>query len=59
MLERVVIVGASPAGLSTAETLRREGFTGRLVLIDKESRLPPMVGAGVGDLATTSDERLG
>ena len=28
--ERVVIVGASLAGLRGAETLRREGFTGSL-----------------------------
>jgi len=39
-LEKITIVGASTAGLSAAETLRREGFTGPLTLIGSET-LPP------------------
>lgn len=37
---RVVIVGASLAGLAAAETLRREGFTGRLTLVGDEPHEP-------------------
>ncbi|EYF03075.1 NAD(P)/FAD-dependent oxidoreductase [Chondromyces apiculatus] len=37
---RVVIVGASLAGLRTAEALRQEGFTGALTLIGDEPHLP-------------------
>ncbi|MDJ0458635.1 FAD-dependent oxidoreductase [Arthrobacter sp. NQ7] len=36
----VLIVGASAAGLSTAEALRRGGHRGRLTLLDAESRDP-------------------
>ncbi|WP_439658664.1 NAD(P)/FAD-dependent oxidoreductase [Lentzea sp. HUAS TT2] len=39
-LERVVVVGASAAGVTTAETLRREGYTGRLTLVGDEKALP-------------------
>jgi len=35
-----VIVGASLAGAKAAETLRAEGFTGRIVLIGEETELP-------------------
>ena len=35
-----VIIGASLAGAKVAETLREEGFTGRVVLIGEESELP-------------------
>ncbi len=38
--QHVLIVGASAAGLSTAEALRRNGHRGRLTLLDAESRLP-------------------
>ncbi|HZU16926.1 MAG TPA: FAD/NAD(P)-binding oxidoreductase [Candidatus Dormibacteraeota bacterium] len=37
---RVVIVGASLAGLHAAETLRREGFRGRLTLVGDEPDEP-------------------
>src|SRR5262245_24254854 len=37
---RMVIVGASLAGLRAAETLRREGFTGHLTLIGDEPHPP-------------------
>ncbi|MDI5963382.1 NAD(P)/FAD-dependent oxidoreductase [Streptantibioticus silvisoli] len=38
--ERIVIVGASLAGLRTAESLRAGGFTGELVLIGDEPHEP-------------------
>ncbi|MFJ9848503.1 NAD(P)/FAD-dependent oxidoreductase [Streptomyces sp. NPDC101150] len=37
---RIVIVGASLAGLRAAETLRAEGFTGSLTLIGEEAQPP-------------------
>ncbi|MEU3607636.1 FAD-dependent oxidoreductase [Streptomyces sp. NPDC035033] len=37
---RIVVVGASAAGLTAAETLRREGFTGRLTLVGEERHAP-------------------
>jgi 3-phenylpropionate/trans-cinnamate dioxygenase ferredoxin reductase component len=39
-LRDVVVVGASAAGLTAAEALRREGYTGRLTLVGAEDRLP-------------------
>ncbi|QUQ64320.1 NAD(P)/FAD-dependent oxidoreductase [Kutzneria sp. CA-103260] len=36
----VLIVGASAAGLSTAESLRRQGYRGRLTLLGGEPHLP-------------------
>jgi 3-phenylpropionate/trans-cinnamate dioxygenase ferredoxin reductase subunit len=39
-LHRVVIVGASAAGLTAAETLRREGFQDEITLIGEERHLP-------------------
>lgn len=39
-LEQVVVVGVSAAGLTAAETLRREGYAGRLVLVDGDPRPP-------------------
>ncbi|MBQ0826683.1 NAD(P)/FAD-dependent oxidoreductase [Streptomyces tagetis] len=38
--QHVLVVGASAAGLSTAEALRRKGFDGRLTLVGAESELP-------------------
>lgn len=35
-----VIVGAGSAGFMCAETLRKEGYTGRIVLIGKEPHAP-------------------
>lgn len=40
VLETVAVVGASLAGLRATETLRREGFDGRLVLVGAEPHLP-------------------
>ncbi|GAB2803967.1 NAD(P)/FAD-dependent oxidoreductase [Streptomyces daliensis] len=36
----VLVVGASAAGLGTAEALRRKGYTGRLTVLGDETRLP-------------------
>ncbi|KAJ1186430.1 hypothetical protein NDU88_003211 [Pleurodeles waltl] len=36
----VVIIGTGPAALVCAETLRQEGFTGRIVMATKEKHLP-------------------
>ncbi len=38
--ENVIIVGAGHAGVNAAETLRREGFAGRIVLVSAERHLP-------------------
>jgi NADPH-dependent 2,4-dienoyl-CoA reductase/sulfur reductase-like enzyme len=39
-MDRIVIVGASAAGSTTAQTLRREGFAGALTVIGDEPHLP-------------------
>ncbi len=39
-MRTVVVVGASLAGLRATETLRREGFDGRIVLVGAETHLP-------------------
>jgi len=39
-LEHIAVVGASLAGLRAVETLRREGFGGRLTLVGGEPHLP-------------------
>lgn len=36
----VVIIGSGPSGLTAAETLRQEGFGGRVILVGKEKHLP-------------------
>src|SRR5690625_4351645 len=36
----IVIIGAGVAGIHAAETLRNEGFTGRILLIDRDTHLP-------------------
>src|SRR4051794_26308363 len=38
--QRIVIVGASLAGATAAETLRADGWTGEIVLVGSESELP-------------------
>ncbi len=40
MLHQVIVVGASAAGLTAAEALRREGYTGGLTIVGDEVRLP-------------------
>ena len=40
MISTVLIVGGGQAGAQAVDTLRREGFTGRLVLISDEDMLP-------------------
>ncbi|MFE3827909.1 NAD(P)/FAD-dependent oxidoreductase [Streptomyces sp. NPDC059092] len=39
-MKRIVVVGASAAGLAAVETLRREGYDGTLTLIGDEPRAP-------------------
>lgn len=39
-MNRIVVVGASAAGLAAVETLRREGYEGTLTLVGDEPHLP-------------------
>ncbi|MBV8982489.1 MAG: FAD-dependent oxidoreductase, partial [Acidimicrobiia bacterium] len=39
-MKTVVVVGASLAGLRAAETLRGDGYDGRIVLVGAEDQLP-------------------
>ncbi|WP_107122271.1 NAD(P)/FAD-dependent oxidoreductase [Streptomyces sp. DSM 15324] len=39
-LDEIVVVGAGAAGATTAETLRRQGYEGRLTLVGGEPHLP-------------------
>ena len=41
MLETIVVVGSSLAGVRAVQALRREGFAGRLVLVGAETHWPP------------------
>ena len=51
-MDRLVVVGASLAGLRAVEAARRAGFTGSITLIGAEDHLPydrpPRCQAGVG-----------
>ncbi len=40
-MTRVLVAGASLAGLTAAETLRRDGFDGDVVVVDPSPELPP------------------
>jgi NADPH-dependent 2,4-dienoyl-CoA reductase/sulfur reductase-like enzyme len=40
-MERIVVVGASLAGVRAAETFRRSGFTGGLTIVGRETHYPP------------------
>lgn len=40
MTETIVVVGTGVAGATAAQTLRKEGFAGRVVLIGEEAALP-------------------
>jgi NADPH-dependent 2,4-dienoyl-CoA reductase/sulfur reductase-like enzyme len=40
VLNQVIVVGASAAGLTAAEALRREGYAGGLTIVGDELRLP-------------------
>ncbi len=40
-MSEVLVAGASLAGLTAAETLRREGFDGRVTVVDPSPGLPP------------------
>ncbi|GAA0955751.1 FAD-dependent oxidoreductase [Kribbella koreensis] len=40
MLSQIVVVGASAAGLTAAEALRREGYAGELTIVGEEARSP-------------------
>lgn len=39
-MDRIVLVGASVAGISAADPLRQRGFTGRIALLGSESICP-------------------
>ncbi|MBB4681535.1 NAD(P)/FAD-dependent oxidoreductase [Crossiella cryophila] len=38
--ERIVVVGTGPAGLNAAERLREQGFSGEVLVVGEEPRLP-------------------
>ena len=40
MSENIIIIGASHAGISCAEQLRHFGFSGAIMLIDRQSGAP-------------------
>ncbi len=45
-LNRIVILGAGAAGLTTAESLRRLGFGGTIRMVHAELILPRICGRG-------------
>lgn len=60
MSERVIIVGASHAGIAAADALRRAGFAGEIMLISRESHPPyqrPLL-SKASDLLDLAPERL-
>jgi 3-phenylpropionate/trans-cinnamate dioxygenase ferredoxin reductase subunit len=40
MISTILILGGGQAGAEAADTLRREGYAGRLVLVSDEPQLP-------------------
>lgn len=58
-MERVVIVGASLAGVHAAEGLRERGFTGEIALVDREGEAvhdrPPLSKGALGGTTPYSD----
>jgi len=40
MIENIIVIGAGQAGAQAVDTLRREGFKGRLILVGDEAQLP-------------------
>ncbi len=40
MIANIIVVGAGQAGAQAVDTLRREGFAGRLILVGDEAQLP-------------------
>src|SRR5271167_1572914 len=40
MISTILIVGGGQAGAEAADTLRREGYDGRLILVSEEPQLP-------------------
>jgi NADPH-dependent 2,4-dienoyl-CoA reductase/sulfur reductase-like enzyme len=40
MIDDVLVVGASAAGLATVEALRRKGYAGRVTVLGAEAHLP-------------------
>lgn len=58
MTSKLVVVGASLAGLRAVEGARRSGFSGEIVLLGDEDRLPydrPPLSKAVLTAATTAD----
>ncbi|WP_051033832.1 FAD-dependent oxidoreductase [Rhodococcus sp. JVH1] len=58
-VEKIVVVGASLAGLRTAEALRRHGFAGSLTVIGDEAHAPynrpPLSKSALGENAELTD----
>ncbi|MEV0776609.1 NAD(P)/FAD-dependent oxidoreductase [Streptomyces sp. NPDC050433] len=55
-LRHIAVVGASHTGIAAAETLRRQGFDGRLTLVDAGRDIPP--GLDAEPLPNTTAEGL-